>query len=136
MAALTQDRHTHERPGLLREPPVKGATTVFAGGMAGIDATGFAVPMATATGLKCLGRAEERADNSAGANGDIRVEVAAGIFRFANSSAGDAIALTDIGADCYAVDDQTVAKTNGTNTRSVAGKVWDVDAQGVWVKFS
>lgn len=40
----------------------------------------------------------------------------------------------DIGSDCYIVDDQTVAKTNGTNTRSVAGKIMDVDAQGVWVR--
>jgi hypothetical protein len=29
-----------------------------------------------------------------------------------------------------------VAKTNGGSTRSVAGKIFDVDAQGVWVKFS
>jgi hypothetical protein len=136
MAAQTQDRHTPERPGLLREPEVKAATTIYAGSMVGIDSSGYAVPMATATGLKCLGRAEERANNSSGANGAIRVEVAAGIYRFANSASTDAIALTDIGADCYAVDDQTVAKTNGTNTRSIAGKIWDVDAQGVWVKFS
>ena len=25
--------------------------------------------------------------------------------------------------------------TNGSNTRSVAGKVFDVDADGVWVDF-
>ena len=31
--------------------------------------------------------------------------------------------------------DQTVAKTNGGNTRSRAGKVFDVDADGVWVDF-
>ena len=36
-------------------------------------------------------------------------------------------------AGCYVVDDETVAKTNGTNTRSRAGVVVDVDAQGVWV---
>ena len=41
----------------------------------------------------------------------------------------------DVGADCYIVDDQTVAKTNGTNTRSVAGKIIAVDADGVWVKL-
>ena len=54
---------------------------------------------------------------------------------FANSAAADAITLADIGADCYIVDDQTVAKTSATNTRSVAGKVFDVDAEGVWVDF-
>ena len=31
------------------------------------------------------------------------------------------------------VDDQTVAKTDGTGTRSAAGVVVNVDALGVWV---
>jgi hypothetical protein len=50
-----------------------------------------------------------------------------------NSSDADAISTANIGADCYIVDDQTVALTNGTNTRSVAGKIFDVDSAGVWV---
>jgi hypothetical protein len=33
------------------------------------------------------------------------------------------------------VDDQTVAKTNGSSSRSVAGIIRDVDADGVWVEF-
>jgi len=43
------------------------------------------------------------------------------------------IAITEIGTDCYIVDDNTVAKTNGTSTRSRAGKVVDVNANGVFV---
>jgi hypothetical protein len=43
--------------------------------------------------------------------------------------------LADVGKQCYLVDDQTVAKTDGTNTRSPAGFVRDVDADGVWVEF-
>ena len=53
----------------------------------------------------------------------------------ADRSAVIFIAAADIGNNCYVVDDQTVAKTNGTNSRSVAGKVHDVDAIGVWVDF-
>ena len=49
--------------------------------------------------------------------------------------AGDAIVLSDVGADCYGVDDTTVAKTDGTGTRSVAGVIRDVDAVGVWIEF-
>ena len=56
-----------------------------------------------------------------------------GVFKFENSSAGDAIAIAEIGDDCYIVDDQTVAKTNGGSTRSVAGKVIDVVSDGVFV---
>jgi hypothetical protein len=33
------------------------------------------------------------------------------------------------------VDDQTVAKTDGSTTRSVAGIVRGVDTDGVWVEF-
>ncbi len=58
-----------------------------------------------------------------------------GIFAYENSSAADEITKADIGKDCYIVDDQSVAKTDGTGTRSVAGKVFDVNSHGVWVKF-
>lgn len=135
MTALTQDRNTLRREGQLLEPPVAAATKIYGGSIVAINAAGYAVPGATATTLKAAGVAEQRADNSAGAAGDIRVRVRKGPHVFANSTSTDAIALTDIGADCYIVDDQTVAKTNGTNTRSVAGKVFDVDAGGVWVNF-
>ncbi|SDA39196.1 hypothetical protein [Mesorhizobium qingshengii] len=136
MAALTKGRNTLERSGDITEPPVKGATKIFAGGLVAINASGLAVPMATVTTLVGLGRAEQTVDNSAGADGDKNVRVGRGIYKFANSSAGDLITRSDIGATCYGVDDQTVAKTNGTNTRSPAGKIHDVDADGVWVKFN
>ncbi len=58
-----------------------------------------------------------------------------GVFCFDSAGGADAITFDDIGATCYVVDDQTVALTNGTGTRSVAGKIHDVDAAGVWVVF-
>ena len=135
MTALSQDRNTLRRDGQQMEPPVAGNTRIYGGSIVCINAGGYAVPGATATTLKAVGVAEDRADNSAGVAGAIRVRCRKGPHRFANSAAADAIALTDVGSDCYIVDDQTVAKTNGTNTRSVAGKVFDVDADGVWVDF-
>ncbi len=136
MTALDQDRNTPERSSDKRALPVKAATKIFAGSIVAVDSTGHAVPMTTATDLKGIGRANIFTDNSGGANGAKTIEVETGVFRYANSAAADALARADIGSDCYGVDDQTVAKTNGTNTRSIAGKVFDVDAQGVWVKFS
>lgn len=137
MTALTQDRNTLRRDGRQIEPPVAAATKIFGGSIVCINtATGYAVPGSTSTTLKAAGVAEDRADNSAGAAGDIRVRLRKGPHRFANSASADLITLADIGADCYIVDDQTVAKTSGTNTRSVAGKVFDVDADGVWVDFA
>lgn len=135
MAALTTDRNTPRRDGNVIEPPVGAAAKIFAGALVAINATGFAVRGATATTLKGAGVALHRADNTGGADGDIRVEVSKLPARFGNSTSTDAITLAEIGTDCYIVDDQTVAKTNGTNTRSRAGKVFDVDADGVWVDF-
>lgn len=137
--ALTADRDTKRRDGNEFDLPVLGATKIYAGALVAIIASStganYAKPGATATNLRGIGVAKELADNSAGADGAINVKVRRGTFLFKNSSAGDAIARADIGADCYIVDDETVAKTNGTNTRSVAGKIRDVDSSGVWVEF-
>lgn len=134
MAALTADRRTAARKGEILELPAAAAKTFFAGALAALDAAGRATPGATATTLKGLGRVEAYADNAEGAAGAITVAIRMGCFRWANSASGDLITAADIGADCYIVDDQTVAKTNGSATRSVAGKVVDVDALGVWVR--
>ena len=135
MAAQTADRNTPLRDGDILNLDVAATTKIYGGSLVARDASGNAVPGATATTLKGVGRAEDQVDNSAGAAGDKTVNIRKGVFRFANSSAGDLIARADIGSDCYIVDDQTVAKTDGTSTRSVAGTVFDVDSVGVWVKF-
>lgn len=133
MTALTQDRATPEKEGVTRDPGVAAATKIHAGSLVCLSATGKATPGAVSTTLTAIGRAEESVDNSAGADDDLTVHTKKGTFRFANSAAGDEITAVEIGSDCYIVDDQTVAKTDGTGTRSIAGKVFEVDAQGVWV---
>jgi hypothetical protein len=135
MAALNKDRNAPRRAGDLLSDPVAAATVIYAGALVCLNAAGNAVPGATATDLKPRGVATSRADNAAGAAGDALVESEPGVHRFENSAAGDLIARADIGADCYIVDDQTVAKTSATNTRSIAGKIVDVDSVGVWVRI-
>lgn len=138
MAALTENRNT---PQLLDPAPtprralVGASTKIYAGALLMRNAAGYLIKGATATGSVGAGRAEAFIDNSAGANGDKSVDYALGVFRFANSASGDLITTADIGAVCYIVDDQTVAKTSATNTRSPAGAVEDVDALGVWVRL-
>lgn len=132
MAALTAPRNTPMRHGDIFAFPVKAATTVHQGSLVVLDA-GYAAPGRTATALIAVGRAEHSA--TAVAAGDAVVEVRRGVFKFANSGSTDAIAQADVGADCYIVDDQTVAKTHATNTRSRAGKVVAVDGDGVWVQI-
>jgi hypothetical protein len=135
MTALAADRNTPQRSGDNRNFPVKGATTLYAGGMAALDTSGRLVPASAVATLKIVGRNERQVVN-AGADGAVRADVKTGIFRYANSTSTDLIALADIGADAYVVDDQTVAKTSNSSARPVAGKIFDVDAEGVWVKFS
>ncbi|MDO8932929.1 MAG: hypothetical protein Q7U97_11085 [Rhodocyclaceae bacterium] len=132
MPALSAARNTPERLGNVLGLLVAASTTIYQGSLVVISA-GYAAPGSTAAGLVAAGRAEETV--TAVAAGDASVRVKTGSFKFANSAAGDAIAQADVGADCYIVDDQTVAKTNGTNTRSRAGHVVAVDADGVWVQI-
>jgi len=133
--ALTADRATPRRDAVQFEFPVAASTKIYAGALVCLNSSGLATKGAASTTLKAVGIAEALADNSAGLASAINVKVRRGCFRFLNSSAGDLIALTEVGSDCYIVDDQTVAKTNGSSSRSIAGKVRDVDADGVWVEI-
>lgn len=133
MTAATQNRNTPNRLGNRRALAVAASTMCYAGTIAVMNASGYAAPASTATGLVALGVFASQVDNSAGANGDEVAEIERGFFRFANSADADEITAADIGSLCYLVDDQTVALTDGTSTRSVAGIIDDVDAQGVWV---
>lgn len=137
MTAATKDRDIQEVVGRSRSFGFAAATKVYAGTIAVLDASGNLTKGITSTTLKCVGVFDQPYDNTGGAAGAISGEPKLGIFGpFANSAAGDQIANTDIGSDCYIVDDQTVAKTSGTSTRSIAGKVHLVDSLGVWVKFA
>lgn len=136
MTATTVDRGTQRRDANQFAFPVAAATKIPGGVIVALNASGQAVNGATSTTLKAVGMSEALADNTAGAAGDIKVLVRRGCFKFGNSSAGDLIALADVGSSCYIVDNQTVAKTNGSSTRSIAGTVRDIDSDGsVWVEF-
>ena len=133
MVALTTDRNTFETTGVEREGLLGATQTIFIGSMLMRNVSGHLIKAATATGSFGVGRAEKRgASTTAGVTAQ---RYRPGTFRFANSSAGDLITVADIGAACYIVDDQAVAKTNGTATRSPAGIIDGVDALGVWVRF-
>jgi hypothetical protein len=134
MTALTADRNTPRVEGSHRQGPM-AAVKIFAGALVMRDASGFITKGQTALGLRGVGMALAQVDNSGGSAGDLDIKFRPGSFRFANSSAGDAITKAEIGKFCYAVDDQTVAKTSGPNTRSVAGIVAGVDDNGVHVSL-
>lgn len=108
-------------------------TTIYEGTIVAVDTThGYAVAGATSTTHKVVGVAKASVANT-GASGAKKVEVTQGPHKFFNSAAADAITVAETMGLCYLVDNQTVAKTNGTNTRSPAGIILEVDADGVWV---
>lgn len=132
--SATQDRNTPFKDGELVPVSVAAATRIYAGTIVVANAAGFAEPGSTATGLAYLGRADAAVDNSTGAAGAAVVLVRRGkVFKFANAAA-DPVTQASFGRLAYIVDDQTVAATNGTNTRSAAGIVLGVDADGVWIQ--
>lgn len=138
MPAATKDRNLVEiAPRRKRAIPLETNMVIFAGTLACVNAAGNAVKGITSTAIRCVGVFREPMNSTGLAAGTLTAEPEVGVFGpFANSAAGDQITNADVGADCFIVDDATVAKTNGTNTRAVAGKVWSVSSEGVFVDFA
>lgn len=135
MTALAADRLTPFRMNDFRSGPVAANVKIFAGALVMRNAAGYLTKGATATGAVGCGRAEAVADNTGGAAGEASVTFRSGTFCFDNSGGADAITFAEVGKLCYIVDDQTVAKTDGTGTRSRAGFVDGVEGRGVWVRM-
>lgn len=138
MTALSADRVQVSR-GTEAEPyklsvGVATGTTIYGGSLVAVNAAGYAVPASDSKALRVVGVAVDKVVN-AGANGAVSVAVTQGVFRFVNSTSTDAITIAEKGSACFAVDDQTVAKTpSADNSRPVAGLVEDVTTDGVFVR--
>lgn len=135
--AKTKNGMPPERDGIGFKDPVKQDAVIYEGALVVLDASGDAMPGAliAAGATVTRGVAFEGKDNTGGADGAISIAVRRGTFRFKNSASADLITRAHIGDTCYVVDDETVALTNGTNTRIAAGTIRDVDAAGVWVEI-
>lgn len=129
MAALTAARNTSkvDDPVIPRTMalPIASATTIFAGSLVCTNAAGFAVPGSVATTLRPWGRAKNTVVN-AGAAGAMTIEIDRGAFPWNIGAAADALTIADRGNAVYIMDDNTVGKTTGGATRSLAGILLDV----------
>lgn len=134
MTALNNERNTAARVGDARVDPMAASVKVFAGSLVMRNAAGHVTKGATATGCIGIGRAAFTVDNSGGAAGAETLEYRTGVFGYANHAA-DLVTQADVGKLCYIVDDQTVAKTHGGNTRSPAGYVDGIEGGTVWVRL-
>lgn len=130
---MTRPDDTPQLLGDQRTGPVAAGQTIFAGAIVMLDSTGHLRRGTPAPGLVGVGVAEQRADNRRGANGDLRLTYLRGRFRF--NMGADRITAADIGSPCFAIDDQTVARTSDDGRLSPAGLIDDIEGDAVWVRF-
>lgn len=109
---------------------VNGGSKIYKGALLCLDANGDAIPGTTAAGgaVFCAGFAQHNADNTNGSDGDIDVQVTAGIGKLVNA---DSIGDADVGKPFFVVDDQTAAKSSSAGARIAGGFIVQVDADGV-----
>lgn len=132
MTATTKDRNTQQQYAELINVPVLAGAKINAGALVVATAAGFAAPGTTATTLSYIGRAEDAVDNTGGANGVKTINVRRKqAFKWVNDGS---ITQAYLMKTAYIVDDQTVAATDGTGTRSAAGRIVGVDTDGVWIE--
>ncbi len=74
--------------------------------------------------------------NSTGSDGDVTVLVRCGKDFLMVNSTSDPVTQSQVGKLCYVEDSVTVAKTDNSSARPVAGKVIGICGDGVWVHFS
>lgn len=112
--------------------PVLGGVHIYQGALICVEAgVGLAKPAIEDTGLVALGVAEYEVDATNADDGAMFVHVKPGRWSgFSSATAGDAITAADIANVVYMVDDNTLAKTDGTGTRSPAGTFLGFDDRG------
>jgi hypothetical protein len=134
MAALTENRYTKHRDGIITAHPVKAAAHIFKGSLVCADSSGYAVPADDAASYTVLGVAIEEADNGSGSNGDVSVRVqAGGVFSFARAGT---IGQGDLGAALYVADDQSVGLSAAVTNDIPCGRLEALDGTGaVWLRL-
>lgn len=116
--------------------PVAASTTIRQGVMVALNLSGYLVEASADSSLRVIGRSEEEVDNSAGSAGALTCKVKRGVFGYANGTSTQAISDIHVGRPCYALDNQTVVLRNPTGDYPYAGRVYDVDSDGlVYVEF-
>ncbi len=136
MAALTQDTklvfHNLGRPQAYR---MAGSTTIYRHAIVCLDANGFAVPAADATGLTAaVGLADGFADNP-GADGAVEVVVRRGELAWVPTIGGEKLTQADCGRSAFVLDDNTVVKQAGVTSNIPAGEVINVADDEALIKI-
>lgn len=135
MTALARSRAVDEKKISYLQYTLASGLKAWQGGAAGLTpSTGKVGPMTSATGLIFLGFFAESVDAT---SGDLPVNINLidefTIIWWVNGTSTDAVAATDVGRDCYFLDDQTVSIL--PTGKSLAGRIEYFDAtRGVGVR--
>lgn len=135
MPALQRERVGSVRAVTRDQRPMTAAVRAYKGALCACKA-GFYKPAVAETGARIVGRFAQTVDNTAGAagakNADVHFFFERDLFLLANSGTNPVTAAMRETV-CYAEDDQTVGSL--ATGMSVAGIVYDVTAEGVWVEI-
>lgn len=141
MTALAAGRPSSVKTVTREVRPLAAGAKVWKGGLAiaitGVGSTSrgyYKQGDATSVGI-AVGRFYADADNTAGADGDVSVDIhflQERSLLLLNNDGGTAVVVADRESGCYVFDDQTVSQV--ASAQSVAGVVYDVTSEGVWVE--
>lgn len=119
MTALTTDRDTKRKPGLIGYGGMAASLLIYGGAAVCHNASGYLVKGADTAGLVFAGIAKDRFDNSSGAAGDLTAEFERdGEHLF---TLGTAATDADVGKKVFLVDDQTVDLEEHVDNNVFAG---------------
>jgi predicted RecA/RadA family phage recombinase len=133
--ALTADRKMEHREGVEIVLPVAGSTTIYAGDLVALDASGYLAPGADTAAYSMAGVARAYVDNSAGSDGDAACLVARqGIWRLPLATAAT---QANVGDTVYLAGDGKVDLAANTTNDIAAGKLVElISATEAWVDIS
>ena len=133
MTALAAKKYFDHQENKLCTLPVVASDVIYAGALVKANAAGYAEPCAAEAGAVFVGIATETIDNSAGAAGDLSVEILRGVDVTFTGQTG--FEQADIGSKVYASDDQTISVTQASNEQEVGTVVEYISATSVRVQL-
>jgi len=112
---------------------VAAANKLWAGAQSGLNAAGWLQPAGTAGCIKIVGVSRRLVDNTiaGNTNGGLTAEVEVGVFPMNNGAGADALTAANLYEPVFAIDDNTVGATDGSQTRAYAGVLVGFNAQGL-----
>jgi len=135
MALAKEKNIKMKNPGRRQSYGVAASTTIYKGALVAIDTDGYLIPAADTASIVCVGVADESADNSGGADGDLSVLVwRSGVFAFAAN--GTAPTQVNVGRVLVAESDEDVSTAAAMTNDVLVGTLEEIDGSDFWVDIS